>query len=1319
MPFMDTIDITKTPDQIKLQLALPNKTVIGSLKSAYGINRNLKLGGVNELSFNLPFDEDIRNELVRNKHIDKIKEKYFIKAKVGLKEEWYIIDSITNSSDESNDIKTISCFSLQQELADKLVKSYKVYSDPANPTIETPQSATYILEDLLVKYQNISKSIYVNDTSGDFWKVGYIDADFDIKMRLFSFDGGTLLDAVFQLAEVFGALIVFDTLKRKIDFYNVEKYGVDRGLTVSYKKYLKSINEEFKMDNVVTRLKVYGKDGISIHSVNQTGTGYLEDLTYFMYPFERDATRKVLKSSYYMTDSLCHALLDYKNKVDSKTGEFETVLNDLNAKQVEIDNKQNQIDKQNDQIKAKQEQYDVALEAGDTEQQTTLTSEINNLKSQLYTYELDMETLQIQKKNLQANKDAIKADLDIENNFTVDQIKERNRFIVEKEWSNDNIVKPKDLYNEAVKKFAKMKEPQITMTISLVDFTSIIEGQRDWDKLNLGDIITVHYEKFGTKKTVKIIEIDFDHESDEVTLTIASVKDLMSDKEEFLKMLQKAASASTTIDQSRFKWDSTVENTSEIARIVDVLRGNAKEELNLAVNDNVTIDRRGITIISPSDPNRFLRATHGVIAITNNGGNTFDNAITTEGIIGERIFGKILAGAKLTIDASDTNGNKIFTVDGNGLSMDVSDSAGAKVFSVSSSGLSMNINDKVGGNKVFSVSSDGVVIKGTSLTISDGGISESNISNTATEKWNSTNSLLNDIVADNKLTASEKVSIKKEWDIIVSEKTKMNSHATAYGVSTTNYDTSYKTLSDYISPILADLTTTSDIDGSVMRANFKDYYDKRILLLNSITNGISVGGRNLLKNSTGLLGKKYWTDDPNVSVEVVDNQTSFKITATTSTSINFNSNRFALKPSTQYTITYYQKGDSGVSCQLNIRGRKTGSINDYDSGYGLGLNDTVTTSFKKVVGTFTTKSDIQDVYFNFTHFGNGGAGTKSLWIHSVQIEEGNKDTSWTPAVEDVKEDIDTRIQENKTYSNGVRIDSTNGVVVTRSDDNIRSIQNATSGFKIQKKGTSWSDATDIFYVDTSGKLMAENLIATKFTLKDGSSGGKDLILIDGTTKKIDFGEFTTILGKTNFMKGLSITDSGGKTTFAVDASGNVTINGNITMSGGSISWSSVGKPSYNYSEIGGTVGTDKPPANADNTTSTIGSQRLTNITSTGVYTGTVQCNQLLAGTITATIAMSSAKITTQKAGDNGYIILGDNADSNPRIRFYGSTEAIIQTGGGNLHINTANDSSNTPTAGNIHISAGVTTFFYRAVDFSNCTSINWGTNSPSATAKFG
>lgn len=125
-------------------------------------------------------------------------------------------------------------------------------------------------------------------------------------------------------------------------------------------------------------------------------------------------------------------------------------------------------------------------------------------------------------------------------------------------------------------------------------------------------------------------------------------------------------------------------------------------------------------------------------------------------------------------------------------------------------------------------------VQGDIQIVADAAASARQAAGNAQVAANTANSLLADLSNDNKLTAVEKQQTKTEWDIIASEYSKITSQASTYVVDYSSYTNAYNALSSYITPLLGDLTTTSDIAGSIFRSNFKSYYDARTDLLNVI-----------------------------------------------------------------------------------------------------------------------------------------------------------------------------------------------------------------------------------------------------------------------------------------------------------------------------------------------------------------------------------------------------------------------------------------------------------------------------------------------------
>lgn len=606
--FID-LDFTKKPQKPQLFIAKPNREIIGKLKESYDKKLTLSLSELNELSFSIPYKIDIRNALKDNPNINKIKDRYLIKLVLGNYTEWYIINNITDGSNEEGDIKQVHAYSLGHELNDKLITGYKC----------TSYNITQVSADIL---------------SSSIWSIGYVDATFETTYRSFEFSLNKTLECIYKIAETFGALVVWDTENRLINFYKFDLYGTDKGLINTEDKYLKALHKDSNADEMVTRLKVYGRDNLSIQKVNPTGANYIEDFSYFMYPFERDENKNVLQHSDYMSDGLCHAILDYRELVEENTETFGDLLGQKNILLAEKASLESQLYSLQEQLYVILDNLDVAQAQG------TSTTQ---LKQQRNSKQLEIEDKLAEINNVDDEIDDVDSQiadlkniLAIENNFAPEQIIERDQFIIEKEWRDENYIDEMDLYNEAMRRFEQLREPQVAYELDVVDFLSVVAEQRDWHKLNLGDVIRIRHSRLNIDIKTKIIKIDFDNSG--IKLTIANSKKIISDENKYWESFYKSVSTSTTVDMNKFKWAEATDKVSIINQVLDNTWESAERTISAGVNESVTIDRRGITITDPTDPLKYLRLTHGVLGLTNDGGNTYKQAITGEGILADAII---------------------------------------------------------------------------------------------------------------------------------------------------------------------------------------------------------------------------------------------------------------------------------------------------------------------------------------------------------------------------------------------------------------------------------------------------------------------------------------------------------------------------------------------------------------------------------------------------------------------------------------------------------------------------------------------------------
>lgn len=693
--FID-IDYSKRIQEAKLHLAKPNKQIIDIIHEKFKDTASLKLGNINELNFSIPhqIEDEETGELIRNKHVDMIRERMLIRLTLGAYKEWYIIDEIEESGEDS-DLFVVKAFSLGYELRAK--KSPVFTSDEI-------YNATEVLTKLL---------------SETIWSVGEIDPIFDEMYRVFDISDNTnVLDAIMQAVETFGALIEWNTNERKISFKDMKKNGKFRGMTVNYGKLLRSIKRTRTTDEMITRLHIKGSEGLTIHSVNPTGMGYIEDFSFFMYPFERDENGNTIRSSYFMSDELCHALLNHQQAVNDNYLQIKRLQDELIEKQTKMLDFQSQLTTKQMELENILSLLDLAKSTEDEDLVAQKEIEKMAKEDEIYLLRQDMLPLENSINGLTSQIESLQNAISMEASFTPDLLDELNLYIIEGEWVDDRYTDPQELYDDGVKKFEEMRQPKVVIDVTIDNLLNIIEEQYYWDKLVLGDLIKVKYPQMNIEYMAKIIEINYDFENQEANIVIANTTDLLDDVEKLQQLIYKSSSATTLVENNKYKWDKVNAVEKEVNAIITQEWNANKNKIIAGVNNSIEVGNRGILIKNPDFPNEMLIAQAGILALTEDGGESWKTAIKPSGIVAERLIGKIIAGQELII----TNSAGSFTFDANGVQID------ANSFIVRSTSGHQNIN--------------------------------------LLDIWNDTSSIVDAIIDDNIVTAYEKKMLKRKWDEI-------------------------------------------------------------------------------------------------------------------------------------------------------------------------------------------------------------------------------------------------------------------------------------------------------------------------------------------------------------------------------------------------------------------------------------------------------------------------------------------------------------------------------------------------------------------------
>ncbi|UUV46194.1 tail endopeptidase [Bacillus phage vB_BanS-Thrax2] len=762
--FID-IDYSKRLQEAKFHLAKPNKKIISHIYEKFGGEMSIKLGNINELSFSIPhFIEDE----VPNPHVNLIKEKMLIRVTMGSYVEWYVVDSIEEDGDTA-DIFNVTAFSLGYELKGKQVTGFT----------EEAVNARDLLEMLL-------------ETS--IWQIGTVDAKFEAMFRTFEIsDDSNVLDAVIQAGETYGALIVWDTLTRRISFKDMSKDGVFKGMTVNYGRFLRSIKRTRTTEEMVTRLYAYGNEEMSIATVNPTGQLYIEDFSYFMYPFERDANKNVIKESFFMSNELCHALLNHKGVIESKYPVIKQRTEEANVKETELRHEQSKYETLETEYGRIEELLDMAKATENAGLIAQRQQELSAKKALMVEQAKVTATKKAELDNILLIIQGLRDEINSESGFTPELLEELNLFIIESTWRDDRYVDAEELYQDSLKKFEELREPKVVIEVSIDNLLNVIEEQYYWDKLNLGDLIKVKYPQMNIEYMAKIIEIKFDFGNDEATITIANTKDLLSDTEKLVQLLYSNSSASSLVQNNKYKWDKVNAIEDVVSNIVTSEWDATKNKIIAGVNNSIEIGNRGMIVTSPDNPNEVVIIQSGVIALSRDKGETWKTAIKPDGIVAERLIGQIVAGENLIL----TNSAGTFTFDKNGVQIDA--------------------------NHFFLKASSGENL---------------------IPRFENATEMITDFMDDGMITAYEKKMLKLEWDkmygIYQVLDTKINNY---YGEDKTNYQQintfyqKYVELYDYLfvqlhgdKPLLDpnNMTFTTRVDKAVYDARFKNYESARL-----------------------------------------------------------------------------------------------------------------------------------------------------------------------------------------------------------------------------------------------------------------------------------------------------------------------------------------------------------------------------------------------------------------------------------------------------------------------------------------------------------
>lgn len=325
-------DIDKSLPQYDYELTLhrpnANRETIAYLTSAYGIKYSPKFANIDELEFLIPYKVAIHHRFSLNSHFDKCDGDMFVKLNSPLGEQYFVI-TLPEKKGNDKDIKYIKAYSLEWLLSKKVFSDYKADSRLLYDPLNTVDTDGV---------QNGVINLIETLTPWTFDKIS-IPSGLLTKYRSFDVSETTVLDFMYDIQKTYDCIFEYDTVNMIIYVKELADMSMNKGFYLSQDKYLKEIIESANHEEIVTRLRIKAnlKDGQLVNSLFPTGTDYIENFNFYKQPK-------------YMDADLISALNTYEAKVATKTTEYQglvtqqsTLLGTLGTKKDELTEIQSKI----------------------------------------------------------------------------------------------------------------------------------------------------------------------------------------------------------------------------------------------------------------------------------------------------------------------------------------------------------------------------------------------------------------------------------------------------------------------------------------------------------------------------------------------------------------------------------------------------------------------------------------------------------------------------------------------------------------------------------------------------------------------------------------------------------------------------------------------------------------------------------------------------------------------------------------------------------------------------------------------------------------
>ena len=569
------------------------------------------------------------------------------------------ITGVTESDDDNDPYVDIEATSCEIEWDDKTVYvqsgTYKCY--------DTTDTDKTLFGQILAKFPD--------------WTLGTIDETVQARYRTFDYtEESAYAFCMNTLEKTYECIFDFDYLHRTVSVYDSNSLVSTTDLFLSYDNFIQNITKKSLSDEVVTALQVQGStEDITIRGVNPIGS----DVIYNFDPF---------KSLEWMDQSLIDALNAWQTKISDKSTQMSAHYLDYNTKNAElITLKGNLVDLQS-QLNAYNQSKSIHIANGDS--LSDINAKIEQTQTAIVAKQTVITSKQAEIDAVVQSIQALQNELAIANNFTAQQLRVLNRYLIQAVYKEDNLVFTdsmdfaarqkviEDLYAKGQRLLKRLSERRTEISIDCENFVLDKQFENFRTNLQLGKLLRVELQRGTDVANMMLLGFELNYSDRSLSLEFGNRYRLMDAYSKYQDLYGKANSTANTVSWNKELWSYGVKD-GKIDKMSEFMNSSldlTKNAIMSSGTENIVIDTTGLTGTTKdesgaTDPEQ-IKVVHNAIAFTTDAWKTAATAIGKiyfpDGTVGfgvnaQYLIGDIILGHSMKI----SNASGTFSIDETGL----------------------------------------------------------------------------------------------------------------------------------------------------------------------------------------------------------------------------------------------------------------------------------------------------------------------------------------------------------------------------------------------------------------------------------------------------------------------------------------------------------------------------------------------------------------------------------------------------------------------------------------------------------------------------